>query len=504
MIAIEPHGIVHPDRYKNKPIDEHKGPGLAIGEVTLDGPIVERFPTAGHELLFTGIDRHEIMPNNPQDRERPWYRPKFEVSEEMPRQKAEAAIKRVAEAVLRRPCESGELRPYGELFDQRLREGDSFEQSLRTAITAVLCSPGFLYFQESRGRLDEFAIANRLSYFLNRTRPDQDLRAAAVAGVLSQSLVDQADRLMRHKHFQRFLVDFTESWLDLRELDFTAPDQQLFPEYDEFLRYSMPLETLAFVREVLESNLPIRTLIAPDFAMLNCRLAEHYDLPAVEGTEIRKVELPPGSIRGGLLTQASILKVTANGTNTSPVKRGAWVSERIAGVTPPPPPPGVPGVEPDIRGATTLRELLDRHRDAENCRACHRQIDPPGFALESFNPIGGFRQRYRSLGEGDRPETQVRGQRVHYRLGLPVDASGELASGESFAGYVEFQTLLAEQDKMLATTFATKLLTFATGREMGFSDRDEIERLVNSAAADGYCAKDLLQAVITSDIFLSK
>ncbi|MCC9600477.1 DUF1592 domain-containing protein [Stieleria sp. JC731] len=506
MIAIEPHGITHPNRYKQTSIDEHKGPGLAIGEVTLDGPIIDEFPTRGHQMIFAGVDRQEVMPRNPKDRQRSWYKPKFTIESEQPDQIAERAIKRVAAAMFRKPATDGQLQPYLVLFRERMADGDSIEQALRTAVTAMCCSPAFLYFQEEPGSLDDYALADRLSFFLNRTRPDETLSALASSAKLSDpaTLQQQTDRLIRHPHFQRFLVDLTDSWLDLREMDFTAPDQTLFPEFDPFLRYSMPRETLAFVREVIESNHPIRTLVAPDFAMVNCRLAEHYGLPKVDSTEIQKVPLPQGSVRGGLLTQASILKVTANGTNTSPVKRGAWVLERIAGVTPPPPPPGVPGVEPDIRGATTLRELLDQHRNADNCRACHQVIDPPGFALESFNPIGGYRERYRSLGEGNRPDTQVRGRRVNYRLGPSVDPSGELQDGVGFATFGEFQKLLADQDRMLARTFVTKLLTFATGREMGFSDRQEIEQIVDAAAGDHYRAKDLLHAVVASEIFNTK
>ena len=266
----------------------------------------------------------------------------------------------------------------------------------------------------------------------------------------------------------------------------------------------MPQETIAFLGEMIESNLPIRDLVASDFAMLNNRLAQHYGLPKVDGVELRKVKLPVDSVRGGLLSQASILKVTANGTNTSPVTRGAWVMERILGKPPQPPPPGVPGVEPDIRGATTLREILEKHRDLESCRACHAKIDPPGFALECFNPIGGLRTRYRSLGSGDPVDRMVDGRRVRYRLGQPVDASGAFSDGRTFADFQEFRQHLAENPRMLAKTFLTKLLTFATGREMGFSDRPEINRILTVAAQDDYRVRDLIHLAVASQIFRNK
>ena len=329
---------------------------------------------------------------------------------------------------------------------------------------------------------------------------------AAASEILSKpgGLRKQADRLMAGDRFERFLVDFADSWLDLREIDFTMPDRKLFPEFDPFLRDSMPKETLAFLRELMESNLPIRNLVESDFAMVNSRLAEHYGLPTVTGVELRKVTIPENSPRGGLLSQASVLKVTANGTNTSPVTRGAWVMERILGQTPPPPPPGVGGVEPDIRGATTLRELLDKHRDSDNCRACHKKIDPPGFAMECFNPIGGYRDRYRSVGAGDRVDKMVGGRRVSYRLGPDVDATGQFEDGVSFDGFLQFRSELADRDHVIAKAFVSKVLTFATGRELGFSDRAEVERIVQSTEDNGYPIRDLIYAAIESSVFRNK
>ena len=194
-----------------------------------------------------------------------------------------------------------------------------------------------------------------------------------------------------------FTEDFLGQWLDLRLIDFTTPDKRLYPEFDELLKTSMVRETQLFFEEVLKHDLPVQTFIQSDFAMLNGRLAEHYGIPGVTGQEFRQVPLPAGSHRGGLLGQAAILKVTANGTTTSPVLRGKWVLDRIMGVPPPPPPKNVGAIEPDIRGAKTIREQLDMHRHVEACATCHTKIDPPGFALENYDVIGGWRDRYRVL-----------------------------------------------------------------------------------------------------------
>ena len=178
--------------------------------------------------------------------------------------------------------------------------------------------------------------------------------------------------------------------------------------------------------------------------------------------------------------------------------------ERIFGETPPPPPPGIPGVEPDIRGASTLRELLDKHRDSPNCQSCHQKIDPPGFALEQFNPIGGFRDRFRSIGEGEKVDVTILGRDVRYRLGPAVDASGNLAADQSFADFRELRDILAKDQERLAKAMATKLITFATGREMGFSDRPEIARIVRESAQRRYRMQDLIHLVIASRIFQEK
>lgn len=506
MISIEPYGINDPERYKRKSIEGYDGPGLAILEVTLDGPLLEQWPLAGHELIFDGIDRREIEPRNPADKRRRNYQPKFEVIADNEPATARIALSRVATAAFRRPVAEREIDRYVELFEAERASGNTFEQALRTAVVAVFCSPRFLYLQENQGTLDDYAIASRLSYFLTRTSPDPTLLELASTGDLTSdaALREQTNRLLASEHFERFLVDFTNNWLDLRDMDFTMPDRQLFPEYDTFLRHSMPLETRQFLHHLIEKNLPIANLVKSDFAMLNSRLARHYDLPSVDGAELRPVKLPANSLRGGLLTQASLLKVTANGTNTSPVTRGAWVMERILGSPPPPPPPGIPGVEPDIRGAATLRELLKKHRSSSDCNACHQKIDPPGFALESFNPIGGFRERYRSIGAGDRVDLQVNGRRVNYRLGPAVDSSGTLPSLGTFGNYREFRDRLASDQRQLAKSLTEKLLTFATGRPLGFSDREVVEQIVDASEQQGFGIRDLLHSVVQSELFRSK
>ena len=507
MLRINPYGVFDTEHYRRESVDNLTSPGFAFLSATLEGPLLDEFPTRGHQLIFDGIKRVEIEPRNPNDKTKSWYRPSFSIQSGDELADVHQSISRVARRVFRRPVREEEIKPYVELFKREREKGEDFENALKTSIVAVLSSPSFIYLAEAKGALDDHALANRLSYFLNRTSPDLELVRLAEAGELSQDsgvLRQQTERLMHDPKFDRFLTDFVDAWLNLRELDFTRPDSVLFPEYDDFLHASIRAETEAFLRELIVSNYSVSNLVQSDFAMLNSRLADHYGLPEVSGVDLRKVRLPEGSVRGGLLSQASILKVSANGTNTSPVVRGAWVLERILGETPSPPPPGIAGVEPDIRGSTTLRELLDQHRDSSSCQACHQKIDPPGFALEEFNPIGGFREKFRSVGEGEKVDLQIDGRNVRYRLGRTVDSSGELETGERFANYVEFRNLIAADHARLATAFTAKLLTFATGREMGFSDRNEIARIVDASAVEGYRIGDLFHLVISSQIFQEK
>ncbi len=509
MISVEPYGIIDPDlgRRRNEkiPISTVKTPGLGIHSVELEGPLYEEFPSAGHKLLMAGLKREEIPPRNPNDRNRSWYKPQFAIKSTDEKADAEQALGRLANAAFRRPVEAHEVEPYVKLFETERKKGEAFEPALRTAATAVLSSPHFLYLREPAGALDDHALASRLSYFLTRTAPDAELLALARAGKLRANLRAQTERLLKDKRFERFITDFTEAWLNLREMDFTVPDRTLYPEYEPYLRFSMPRETEAFLRELIAGNLPAANIVKSDFAMLNDRMAEHYGIEGVTGSQFRKVKLPADSWRGGFLSQGSVMKVSANGSTTSPVVRGVYVMERILGITPTPPPPNIPGVEPDIRGAATLRELLDKHRNVASCASCHNHIDPLGFALESFDVIGQRRDRFRNRSsESEKVNAVVRGRKVQYRLGPAVDSSVKFLGGSAYTDFRAYRDYLAKHDDRLARAFAAKLLTFATGRELGFSDRAELDRIVAETAQNKHRLRDLFHRIIQSEIFLNK
>ena len=501
---VSPQGLNGPDGHsavKDGP-DKYPGEGLALMQVELEGPFLPEWPPRGQKMLLGSAKLKEVMPDKPGMRGKYGYKPVYTVESADPAGDARKLLPAFVQAAFRRAVTAEEVEPFLKLFDAEFADGRDFLVAMRTTAMAVLCSPEFLFLKEPAGTLNDAQLASRLAYFLTRSTPDAELLAARLTQ--PEVLRQQTERLLKAATMERFVTDFTDGWLNLREIEFTTPDKQLYPEYDELLLDSMLRETRGFITHLIENNLPAANVIHSDFAMLNARLARHYGIPGVSGLELQKVSLPANSHRGGVLTQAAVLKVSANGTNTSPVVRGVWVMDRILGLEPPPPPPGIPGVEPDIRGATTLREQLLKHSHLETCNACHRVIDPPGFALESYDVIGGWRERFRSLGEGEKVDLKIEGRKVRYRLGPPVDAAGEMPEGGKFTGFADLQKLLVADQDRVARCIAEKLLVFATGRPMGFSDRAEIDRLVEQTKKKQHAMRDLVHAVVQSGIFRSK
>jgi hypothetical protein len=318
----------------------------------------------------------------------------------------------------------------------------------------------------------------------------------------------ETERLLNDPKSRRFVDAFTDYWLDLRKIDDTSPSATIYNDYelDEPLKLAALDETQLFFAELLRANLPARNIVASDFTYLNERLANHYGIPGVAGASMRRVALPPGSERGGLMTMASVLKVTANGTTTSPVLRGHWITERIFGIETRPPPPNVKAVEPDIRGAVTIRQQLAMHRDNPSCASCHIKMDPPGFALESFDVMGARRDRYRAVAENVKPEAGygLNGQAFAFHYGLPVDAAGELPDGRAFHDVKEFKRLILNDEVSIARNLARQLVVFATGAPVRFSDRDELERILQRASAREYGVRTLVEEIVRSELFQTK
>lgn len=485
-------------------------PGFAMNWLEVEGPLTDTWPPASYQVIFDDLPfqvsggRVKAVTENPR----------------------EDAIRLISsfyqKAISRRelPASDGSeeergndqseayCTPYVRIYERARELGEDFTDATLSAMSAMLCSPEFLFFQAEPGRLTGDVLKQRLAYFL-LNGPPQSYELTWYLNPSDETAIEQAvDRMLNSPLSDRFIEAFLDYWLDLREINANTPDAELYPDYylDELLTESSVRETRRFFRELIEKDLPVTNLVDSDFAFVNERLARHYGLPEFEGVKLRRVQLPPDSPRGGLLTQASVLRVTANGTTTSPVVRGAWIMERILGVDIPPPPSGVAAVEPDIRGAETIREQLAMHRAIESCNACHARFDPAGFALENFDVAGGWRSRYRSVGDaGD--EVQGFGKNGHafrFRLAQPVDCSGVLPNGDKFQDINELKRLLVRNDRQLARNLAQRLIVFATGAPIRFSDRSEIERLLDRAAVTNYGIRTLIREIVKSSLFRHK
>ena len=520
--SLAPVHIYH--QYKRN-VMSFTGPGIACDGIEISGPFYKSWPPPSHKLLFGELPLVEfdssfddiryptrIRPrqdkisakNKPDEWQGNWT-----VDSPKPLEDAQKLLKTFLPKAFRAPVEPTTVHAYVNIVKGRLEAGDCFELAMRRAYKTALCAPEFLYHLEpvekSSTKLTQHALANRLSYFLWNSMPDQQLTDLAKQGKLNDAKVLKAEieRLLKSPKAQRFIKDFPGQWLRLREIAATDPDRKLYPEFSSYLQDCMVMETEAFFQEMLEKDLDASHLIASDFAMINEKLATHYGIEGVSGPEIRRVPLPENHPRGGFLTQASILKITANGTTTSPIPRGTFVMERLLGIPPPPPPSSVPSIEPDVRGTTTIRDQLNKHRADPNCAGCHAKIDPAGFALEAFDVIGGLRSRYRTVEIGDNAERGSIDPFIHisFKLGQEVQTDHILPDGRQFQDIIELQKLLTENTSPLVANLAQHLAIYSTGRTLNFSDRQSIQQIVANTEKQKGGLRTILHELVQSDLF---
>ena len=474
--------------YRYPPFPEGGQPGVAFRWLEMEGPLSPvAWPPASHRVLFDGLG--------------------VEVKSDNPQAEAKRLLRRFIQLAAREPVPEEAIAPFEELVVRELNSGETLAEALQSGYQAFLCSNLFLYLREPMAGDDHFTIANRLSHFLTNSRPDEELVRLARDKKLRDpaTLRAQTERLIAGDGFDRFVRHFTDSWLNLSELRRDEPNVRLYPEYrlDDYLVESMGRETRAFFATMIRENLPTRSLIDADFAFVNDRLARHYGLREVKGSNLRRVDLPRSSPYGGLLTQASVLKLSADGTSTSPVLRGVWIMDRLIGQPPPPPPPGIPAVEPDIRGAQTIRELIAKHTESKTCSGCHAKFDPVGLALENFDVLGAWRAHYRGLEKGQRVSGIDRaGHDFSYTIASKVDASGRLVDGRQFDNIHDLKALLRGDSRQLARNLLHQYTVYATGTPVRFGDRDEIESILDACANNDYLVRDLMMALINSRIFL--
>lgn len=455
---------------------EGKLPHIRISEVKVRGPLPEKDGTLEEQAVF-GPEGFQA-------------------------DKALEQLDHFAERAFRRPLTGKDRERLHGFHQRRLDEGALPRQAALDVIKLVLCSPSFFYLSEitpeKDPKLKPYDLASRLSYALWTGPPDEVLLSLAAEGRLNEEKIlrEQIERLLSDERSSGFVESFLDGWLNLRDLGSMPPPRDRARHYyAENLPASMKREIQLFFVNALENNLPVMELLDADYTYVDKYLASHYRFPEADTLRLKdgfqKVKVPDKRRRGGLLGMAALLTVSANGVETSPVKRGVYVSENILGIVPPPPPDEVPPIEPDVRGATTLREQLAKHLESRTCMECHRKIDPPGFGLEAFDELGRWRDRYRKSNKNARE--------------LKVDASGELSSGETFAGFSELRTVLVStRGGVFQKHLVSTLLNYATGRHMEAVDQFEIADILTRLEKEGGGLRTLVIESLASEIFRSR
>ena len=436
----------------------YQGPRLRVWEIGIEGPHVDVWPTAGHRALYGELTR-----------------------EELDAETIHQQLELFAEKAFRRPPVEGEVEPIQELVAESLKAGVDPLEAFQLGCQAILCAPGFLYLNLGEGPLEEIALASRLSYFLWSSPPDEMLLNLAVHKNLKAELPEQVSRMLADPRSDRFVHHFVRRWLDLDNIGAMPPSSEFLEYYRDNLQVAMRQETEMFFRYVLDTNQNVQNFLDADYSFLNRELALHYGIEGVRGNGLQKVSLQ-GSRRGGLIGHGAFLTASANGVDTSPVVRGIYVLEKLLGYSPPPPPPDVPLIEPDIRGAVSIRDQLLKHRNVATCAECHRKIDPLGFALENYDAIGGWRDEY----DGK----------------VSIDSSGKLPDGDSFETPAEFQDALLRRKDQFTRCITEKLLAYALGRKLEVSDRPVIDEIVREISSSGKGLRDLIQEIVASRSFL--
>jgi mono/diheme cytochrome c family protein len=463
----------------------YQGPEVRVHYWQVTGPMRDDKPHPVRSLLFAGIapDEKQIEPA-----------------------RLQSELQSLASRLFRREVKGDDIAPYVSAVQKRLDGKTRYADAARPVLKALLCSSEFLFLteftednqtggqsdKETNGQpvssstnpivsLSPHQLATRLSYFLTAGPPDDRLRSLAAKGPLdAKAIIAETDRLLDSPRGDRFLRLFTEQWLGLNKLGTMPPAKETFPAYHiDRLEPAMKEETWRFIAELIRNNKPVIALVDADFTYLNAGLARLYELPNVSGDHVQRVSLPADSPRRGLLGQASILTVTANGVETSPVTRGVWLLEKLFGTPPSPPPPDVPPIEPDIRGATTIRKQLEKHRNVQACADCHAKIDPLGFALEAYDPIGHFRSAYPN--------------------GAAIDTTGEYR-GQPIKSPADIRSYLIKHPDLLAQNLAHRLLTYALGRPLGFTDQPALRRLQSDWKTKGHTLRELIQLITTSEL----
>jgi hypothetical protein len=406
---------------------------------------------------------------------------------------ARQILSALARRAYRHPIVEADLQDLLPFFETGRKEG-SFDRGIQKAIERLLVSSQFLFRIERPSsrvapgavyRVSDLELASRLSFFLWSSIPDDALLDAAVAGRLTDPKVLDAQlrRMLADPRSESLVTNFAAQWLFLRDIDSKRPDEVLFPNFDETLRDALRRETELFIDSILRENRNITELLTANYTFLNERLARHYGIPNIKGSYFRRVTLPEGSVRGGLLGQGSILTLTSYSTRTSPVLRGKWVLENLLSSAPPPPPADIPALRTEAASTgkpLTMREAMAQHRANPTCAGCHARMDPIGFSMENLDAVGAWRD---------------------LDAFNAIDAVGVFPDGTTFDGVAGLKKELLRQSDQFVMTVAEKLLMYAVGRNLQYYDAPAVRAVLREAGANGNTMPALVMAVVKSRPF---
>jgi mono/diheme cytochrome c family protein len=489
---------LEPPRLINPPTPPAPIPSLpAEMDVRLDGVRLKRFDVPHTGNLPPQVnDVFVAGPYNPTGRGKTASRARVFTCRPSSAQDEESCARKIlaqlSRRAFRRAVTNADIQPLLTFYRAGRLEGD-FDHGIEKALRAILVSPDFLFRIERDApgavpgmvyRVSDMELASRLSFFLWSSIPDDRLLTLGARGRLHlpEVLHQQVRRMLDDRRSQALVSNFAGQWLYLRNLALARPDPDVFPEFDEALRQSFLKETNLFFESVLREDRSVLDLLGANYTYLNQRLAEHYGIPNIYGSQFRRVTFTDPS-RGGLLGQGSILTVTSYPNRTSVVQRGKWILEALLGTPPPPPPPDIPALKaqnPEGK-LLTIRGQMEQHRSNTICASCHARMDPLGFALENYDGVGKWRTS---------------------EAGTAIDPSGQLPDGTQFVGPAELRQALlnGHRDEYLQTV-ASKLLIYALGRGLEYYDRPAVRAIVRKAARDNYRLSSLITAIVSSTPF---
>jgi hypothetical protein len=444
---------------------QYQGAKMRFIGVNVTGPIIEQWPTAAMQA---------ILPNS--------------------NTKPSKLVDHLASLLTHRPLRASDRAGFVDIATRQRKAGASPLDTARTVLTALLTSPHFIYKAESL-QLTNVELAHRLSYFLWNSVPDAELLTAAKSGALGKDSSPQVERMLADTKAGRFIDDFTRQWLQRDKVDDFGPDVRVFKGVRRMTVDSMSREGRELFRHLLQNDLSMEHFIDSDFVMVNDRLARFYKLPAVKGDAFVPMDLPEESERGGLIAQAGFLKLTSTDFATSPIQRGTWILKNLYNEQIDPPADVIIN-EPDIRGTTTIREALLKHQHLESCARCHSKIDPLGFALEYYDPVGRKRSEYRHV-------EVISKQKLEFTK-APIESAMKLPDGREVHDLATLKVALMADHEQILKGIIGKLISYAHGREVTLADRPYIDAVYQASKSRDYSLRSAIEAIVAHPEFSRK